>query len=43
MKFDRNEFNEVRWFDIALVPSDKVDPHFERFVRKLDKLLSNLF
>jgi 8-oxo-dGTP pyrophosphatase MutT (NUDIX family) len=34
-EFDKEEFNEVRWFHLNDVPYDKSDPHMRRFIEKL--------
>lgn len=33
--FDKDEFNEIRWFHLHDVPYDKSDPHMKRFIEKL--------
>ncbi len=38
IKFDEQEFNEVRWFPFDDVPLERTDPHMQRF---LDKLRAN--
>ena len=35
LEFDRDEFNEVRWFAFAEVPLGRCDPHLPRFLAKL--------
>ncbi|MHC5770528.1 MAG: NUDIX domain-containing protein [Nostoc sp.] len=36
LKFDKNEFNSVRWFSFSQVPLDRSDPHLGRFIKKLN-------
>ncbi len=33
--FDRDEFNNVKWFSFGGLPVNRVDPHLRRFVNKL--------
>ena len=35
LKYDKSEFNSVRWFDFAEIPFAQSDPHMGRFVEKL--------
>ena len=35
IKYDAEEFNSVRWFDLAELPYERSDPHLRRFVEKL--------
>lgn len=37
VEFDREEFNEVRWFPFADVPLDRSDPHMGRFLQKVSE------
>ncbi len=38
-QFDKEEFNDIRWFRLDDIPYEKSDPHMERFIQKLkDKL-----
>ena len=34
-EFDKEEFNDVRWFQLDDIPRDKSDPHMRRFIEKL--------
>ncbi|MDP2193348.1 MAG: NUDIX hydrolase [Alphaproteobacteria bacterium] len=34
-EFEKEEFNDVRWFHLDEIPHDKSDPHMRRFVEKL--------
>ncbi|MFN7038017.1 MAG: NUDIX hydrolase [Alphaproteobacteria bacterium] len=34
-KFDREEFNDVKWFRFEEIPYGKSDPHMHRFIEKL--------
>lgn len=33
--FDREEFNDIRWFALADIPYASSDPHMERFIAKI--------
>jgi 8-oxo-dGTP pyrophosphatase MutT (NUDIX family) len=33
--FDREEFNNIKWFNFTEIPYEKSDPHLQRFVHKL--------
>ena len=33
-EFDKEEFNDIRWFHLDEVPHSKSDPHMERFIQK---------
>ncbi len=33
--FDKNEFNEVRWFPFLQVPHERSEPHLRRFLAKV--------
>lgn len=35
IEFDDGEFNSFRWFHFSEVPTDRADPHLERFIEKL--------
>lgn len=35
IRYDEDEFNSVRWFDLAELPYERSDPHLRRFVAKL--------
>jgi 8-oxo-dGTP pyrophosphatase MutT (NUDIX family) len=35
LTFDHTEFDAVRWFPFAAVPSERSDPHLRRFIHKL--------
>ena len=35
LRYDTEEFNDVRWFHLADVPYGRTDPHLPRFVQKL--------
>jgi 8-oxo-dGTP pyrophosphatase MutT (NUDIX family) len=35
LRWDRDEFNDIRWFSMDQVPLERADPCFERFARKL--------
>jgi 8-oxo-dGTP pyrophosphatase MutT (NUDIX family) len=35
LQFDRDEFHSIQWFDLDNTPTDRTDPHMQRFVRKL--------
>ncbi|MBS0186307.1 MAG: NUDIX hydrolase [Proteobacteria bacterium] len=37
--FDRDEFYEIRWFDLKDIPKAS-DPHMERFIKKLESFVS---
>jgi 8-oxo-dGTP diphosphatase len=37
--YDRDEFNQIRWFHFNEIPYEKCDPHMKRFMQKLQKLL----
>lgn len=34
-KFDKSEFNDVRWFSFNEIPYENSDPHMRRFIDKL--------
>lgn len=38
--FDREEFNQIRWFKMEEIPYELSDPHMRRFVDKLSKVLT---
>lgn len=35
LTFDKNEFNEVRWFPFSQVPYERSEPHLPQFLAKL--------
>ncbi|MEO8062493.1 MAG: NUDIX domain-containing protein [Pseudomonadota bacterium] len=35
LSFSREEFHEVRWFDLSAAPLGRSDPHLSRFIAKL--------
>lgn len=35
MKFDENEFYDIRWLPFAEAPLHRSDPHLGRFIKKL--------
>jgi 8-oxo-dGTP pyrophosphatase MutT (NUDIX family) len=35
LEFDREEFNDVRWFPFAQVPLHRSEPHLKRFLSKV--------
>jgi 8-oxo-dGTP pyrophosphatase MutT (NUDIX family) len=37
--FDKEEFNDIQWFELANIPYDRSDPHLRRFVNKLQTML----
>lgn len=37
IKFDENEFHDVRWFAFAEAPLHRSDPHLGRFIKKLQQ------
>lgn len=37
--FDKEEFNDIRWFDFDEIPYTKSDPHMKRFIEKLKGML----
>ncbi len=37
-KFDKGEFNSIKWFSLDEIPYKKSDPHMKRFVSKLQKM-----
>ena len=37
--FDRDEFNDIRWFALDEIPFSKADPHLGRFIEKLKGML----
>lgn len=39
VSFDKEEFENVRWFKLDEIPFDQSDPHMQRFVRKLRQIL----
>jgi 8-oxo-dGTP pyrophosphatase MutT (NUDIX family) len=40
--FDKNEFNEMQWFEFEEVAELKSDPHITRFIAKLESCLLDL-
>lgn len=34
--YDRNEFNQIRWFEIDKIPFDHSDQHMKRFIQKIN-------
>lgn len=34
-EFEKDEFNDIRWFPLDEIPYEKSDPHMERFIQKL--------
>lgn len=40
--FDKEEFEEIRWFNFDQIPYKQSDPHMKRFVQKFRGLLSAL-
>lgn len=37
--FDKEEFNDIRWFDFKEIPYNHSDPHMKRFIDKLKATL----
>lgn len=37
--FDRDEFNDIKWFAIDEIPFERTDPHMQRFIHKLKGML----
>jgi len=37
--FDKEEFNATKWFSLEEIPFSQSDPHMERFIEKLKRLL----
>ncbi len=37
IKFDENEFHDIRWFAFAEAPLHRSDPHLGRFLKKLER------
>jgi len=35
LQYDKQEFNDVRWFKFSEIPYYRTDPHLRRFVQKL--------
>lgn len=35
LKFDEREFKAIKWFALNNLPTERVEPHLQRFVRKL--------
>lgn len=35
MTYDKEEFNEIRWFEIDTIPFERSDPHLRRFIEKM--------
>lgn len=33
--YDKDEFNQIQWFEIDEIPFEKSDPHLRRFIKKL--------
>ncbi len=38
LRHDEGEFAAVRWFAPEEIPSDRVEPHLPRFIRKLERV-----
>lgn len=38
-EFDQREFNSIQWFDVSEIPFKESDPHMERFIQKLKKMV----
>lgn len=36
--FDREEFNQIRWFSSLKVPYERSEPHMKRYLEKLINL-----
>lgn len=41
LKYDRNEFRQVTWFDIKQIPYSKSEPNLKRFMGKIIPLLKS--
>lgn len=37
--FDKDEFHEIRWFNLNDIPYDRTDPHMGRFIEKFSQHL----
>lgn len=37
--FDKGEFHGIRWFGFDKIPDGRTDPHLERFIGKLKKII----
>jgi len=35
LDFDKREFKDIKWFGLNSLPTDRVEPHLNRFIRKL--------
>lgn len=35
LDYDRDEFNDIQWFNIECIPYENSDPHMRRFIQKL--------
>lgn len=35
MTYDKEEFNQIRWFEIDNIPFERSDPHLRRFIEKM--------
>lgn len=35
MTYDKEEFNQIRWFEISEIPFERSDPHLRRFIEKM--------
>jgi len=38
LEYSREEFHEIRWFNLSEVPLERSDPHMGRFVKKLRRV-----
>lgn len=37
--FDKEEFNDIKWFSLDRMPYERSDPHMRRFIKKLESML----
>ena len=42
LRFDSNEFHQIRWFSREAIPFEQTDPHMKRFIDKIIKKLTTL-
>lgn len=42
LKFDTDEFHQIRWFHQEEIPFEYTDPHMKRFIDKINKKLTTL-
>lgn len=42
LKFDADEFHQIRWFHQEEIPFEHTDPHMKRFIDKISKKLTTL-